>query len=116
MAEMTVARLERLAHDAFPSATAVGLVGRGEPLATSNRLWRALVDVVREHRILLTMVTNGTLIPRRVTPELLPFIETLNVSVTARRRRRSPAIAEERDWTACSTRPADFTSSASAAG
>jgi radical SAM protein with 4Fe4S-binding SPASM domain len=80
MKEMTVERLERLAREAFPSATAIGLVGRGEPLASSNRLWRALVALLCEHRVLVTMVTNGTLLPRRITPEVLPHLETLNVS------------------------------------
>jgi radical SAM protein with 4Fe4S-binding SPASM domain len=80
-AEMDVERLERLAREVFPSLTAVGLVGRGEPLATSNRLWDALVRQLREFRVFLTAVSNGTFLPRRITPELLPFVETLTVSV-----------------------------------
>jgi MoaA/NifB/PqqE/SkfB family radical SAM enzyme len=79
--EMTVPRLERLAHEVFPSLTALGLVGRGEPLAVTRTLWEALMRLLRSHRVLLTAVTNGTMLPRRITPDVLPLIETLTVSV-----------------------------------
>jgi radical SAM protein with 4Fe4S-binding SPASM domain len=81
MPEMTVARLERLADETFPSLTALGIVGRGEPLAVSNRLWSALIERLRRDRVFLTAVTNGTFMARRVTPELMPLLETLTVSV-----------------------------------
>jgi hypothetical protein len=43
MPEMTLAHLDGLAEGVFPSLTAFGLVGRGEPLATTKKLWEALV-------------------------------------------------------------------------
>jgi radical SAM protein with 4Fe4S-binding SPASM domain len=81
MAEMAVDQLTRLADETFPSLTAVGLVGRGEPLAVSNRLWSTLVDRLHRDRVFLTAVTNSTLMTRRVTPDLMPLLETLTVSV-----------------------------------
>lgn len=81
MAEMSVARLERLAEETFPSLTALGIVGRGEPFAVSNRLWATLIERLRRDRVFLAAVTNGTLMARRVTPELMPLLETLTVSV-----------------------------------
>jgi MoaA/NifB/PqqE/SkfB family radical SAM enzyme len=81
MPEMTVEHLDRLAEEVFPALTAFGLVGRGEPLATTRKLWEALVGHVRHQRVFLTMVTNGTMLDRRITPDLLPLIETLTVSV-----------------------------------
>jgi MoaA/NifB/PqqE/SkfB family radical SAM enzyme len=79
--EMSLDRLRRLADEVFPSLTSLGLVGRGEPLATSNKLWEALVECLRRDRVFLTAVTNGTMLQRRMTSEILPMIETLTVSV-----------------------------------
>jgi len=76
-----VQRLERLADEMFPSLTSLGIVGRGEPFAVSNRLWAMLVSRLRSERVFLTAVTNGTFLTRRVTPELLALLETLTVSV-----------------------------------
>lgn len=81
MPEMSVERLKRLADEAFPALTALGIVGRGEPFAVSNRLWSTLVDRLRRDRVYLTAVTNSTLMGRRVTAELMPLLETLTVSV-----------------------------------
>ncbi len=81
MPEMSVERLQRLADETFPSLTSFGIVGRGEPFAVSERLWSTLVPRLRRDRVFLTAVTNGTFLTRRVTPELLPLLETLTVSV-----------------------------------
>jgi len=81
MPEMPVEQLVRLADEVFPSLTSLGLVGRGEPLLVSNRLWSTLIDKLDEYRVLLTLVTNGTLVHRRITPDVMRLVETLHVSV-----------------------------------
>ena len=81
MSEMPVERLIRLADEVFPSLTSVGLVGRGEPLLVSNRLWNTLIQKLDEHHVLLTLVTNGTIVRRRITAEVMRRIETVHLSV-----------------------------------
>lgn len=48
MPEMSSETLARLADEVFPSASTIGLVGRGEPLLVSGRLWRTLCDKLVE--------------------------------------------------------------------
>jgi MoaA/NifB/PqqE/SkfB family radical SAM enzyme len=81
MPEMAVNEFEALADEVFSSLTTVGLVGRGEPLLVSRRLWAAVVSKLREHHVRMTLVTNGTLVRRRLTPEVIPYLETVHVSV-----------------------------------
>ena len=81
MGELDAGVLARLGEEVLPSLTALGLVGRGEPLATTRARWEQLTGLLAEQRVLLTAVTNGTLITRRLTAEVLPLIETLTVSV-----------------------------------
>ena len=81
MAELSPERLEALVAQAFPSLTTLGLVGRGEPLLVSGALWGALVAGLRRHRVRLTLVTNGTLVRRRLRPELMDLLETVHVSI-----------------------------------
>lgn len=81
LSEITEDVLGRLGRDAFPSLTAFGLVGRGEPLAVTTPRWRQLVALLKRHHVLLTAVTNGTLLHRRITADVVPLIETLTVSV-----------------------------------
>jgi radical SAM protein with 4Fe4S-binding SPASM domain len=81
MREMSVDTFERLADETFPAATTVGLVGRGEPTLVSDKLWQALCRKLDEHDARLTMVTNGTLLHRRLDARLVSRIETLHVSI-----------------------------------
>jgi radical SAM protein with 4Fe4S-binding SPASM domain len=81
MPEMPVPLFEQLADEVFPSLTSVGLVGRGEPLLVSPRLWNALCSKLIEHGVRLTLVTNGTLVPRRITADVTPLLETVHLSV-----------------------------------
>ena len=81
MPEMAVSALERLADETFPGATTVGLVGRGEPLLVTDRLWAALCAKLRQHGTRMTVVTNGTMTARRLTADVMPLIETVHFSV-----------------------------------
>jgi len=79
--EMDVGLLSKLAAEVFPHVDCVNLVGRGEQLLASDRLWNAFCGHLAEHRLRLGMVTNGTLVKRRITPELLPLIDTIVFSI-----------------------------------
>ncbi len=81
MPEMSVEDFERLADEVFPSLTSVNLVGRGEPLLVSGSLWRAVTAKLREHHVRLALVTNATLVRKRLTEEFFPYLETVHVSV-----------------------------------
>ncbi|MDO8363431.1 MAG: radical SAM protein [Actinomycetota bacterium] len=81
MAEMPVERFERLADEVFPSLTTFGLVGRGEPLIASDRLWRAVVRKLVQHQVRLTLVTNGCYVTKRITPDVVERLETIHISV-----------------------------------
>lgn len=81
MPEMSPAMLTRLADEVFPSLTSICLVGRGEPTLASDTLWRSFTEAVVKHRVLLAIITNGTFIQRRLTPELLPFIDNITMSI-----------------------------------
>jgi MoaA/NifB/PqqE/SkfB family radical SAM enzyme len=75
------AKLEALASEVFPHMTLLHLVGRGEPLMVSDKLWSQLVNEVIRNRLLLTIVTNGHFVERRITPDVMPSIDTLTVSI-----------------------------------
>jgi len=81
MPEMQPETLRRLATQAFPYATTVSLVGRGEPLLVSQRLWQTLQEEIDRHSVLLSFVTNGLLVERRVTADLMTHIDTITVSI-----------------------------------
>lgn len=74
-------RLQALADEVFPHLTMLNVVGRGEPLMVSDKLWGQLTSEARRNRVLLSFVTNGYFIERRITPEVLPLIDTLTVSI-----------------------------------
>ncbi len=74
-------RLQALANEVFPHLTLLHLVGRGEPLMVSDDLWNLLVNEARRNRLLLTIVTNGSFIERRITRDVLPLIDTLTISI-----------------------------------
>jgi len=78
---MNPAMLRRLADEVFPALSGVTLVGRGEPLIADEATWAVLVDALRRYGVLLRMVTNGTLIRRRLTLELMPHIDMVTVSI-----------------------------------
>jgi MoaA/NifB/PqqE/SkfB family radical SAM enzyme len=75
------ARLAQLADEVFPHLTMVNVVGRGEPLMVSDALWAEFAGHLARNRVMLSVVTNGYFIERRITPELLPWIDTLTVSI-----------------------------------
>ena len=79
--EMDPALLAKIAHEVFPHVDCLNLVGRGEPLMVSNRLWRELIAHLQRYGVMLVVVTNGTFIRRRITADVLPLIETLSVSI-----------------------------------
>lgn len=81
MPEMTSEQLARLADEVFPSASTIGLVGRGEPLLVSGRLWQTLCDKLSEYGNRLTLVTNGLLANKRLVPGVVPLLETVHFSV-----------------------------------
>ncbi len=81
MPEMSVPLLNQIADEVFPSLTSVGLVGRGEPLLASSRLWDALCGKLAEYQVRMALVTNGTLVQRRITRDVMPLIETIHLSV-----------------------------------
>jgi len=81
MQELSLDHLEALAEQAFPSLTAINLSGRGEPLMADERLWQRFVELVIRHRVMLAITTNGWFLMRRITPELMPFISNVNVSM-----------------------------------
>jgi MoaA/NifB/PqqE/SkfB family radical SAM enzyme len=81
MQEMSPAMLTHLADEVFPSLTSLCLVGRGEPTMASDKLWRSFTEAVIKHRVLLVIITNGCFIPRRITPDLLPFIDNITFSI-----------------------------------
>lgn len=73
--------LRRLADEVFPSLTGVTLVGRGEPLLVDDATWEVLVQALRRYGVLLRFVTNGTLLRRRLTPEVMSLLDTVTVSI-----------------------------------
>lgn len=75
------ARLAKLAGEVFPHLTMVNVVGRGEPLMVSDALWADFAGHLARNRVMLSVVTNGYFIERRITPDLLPWIDTLTVSI-----------------------------------
>ena len=81
MGAMSPERLSALADELFPHLTLVNVVGRGEPLMVSDALWNQFVASVARHRVLFTVVTNGYFIERRITPGVLPHLDTLTVSI-----------------------------------
>ena len=81
MAGMQPETLTRLADEVFPSLTAVTVIGRGEPLLADDATWQALLDALRRHGVMLRFVTNGTLLRRRLTPEVMPLLDTITVSI-----------------------------------
>jgi MoaA/NifB/PqqE/SkfB family radical SAM enzyme len=78
---MEGARLQALADEVFPHLTMVNIVGRGEPLMVSDKLWSQLIGEAKRNRVMLSFVTNGYFIERRIRPEVLPLIDTLTVSI-----------------------------------
>jgi MoaA/NifB/PqqE/SkfB family radical SAM enzyme len=73
--------LQRLADEVFPALSGVTLVGRGEPLLADEATWAVLVDALGRYSVMLRMVTNGTLLRRRLTLDLMPYIDMVTVSI-----------------------------------
>jgi MoaA/NifB/PqqE/SkfB family radical SAM enzyme len=81
MEPLSIEKLDRLAAELFPSLSTVCLVGRGEPTVADDRLWSALTRHAVRNRVLVSITTNGSLLKRRITEELLPWIDTVEVSI-----------------------------------
>lgn len=81
LGEIDSALLAKLAHEVFPHLSNLCIVGRGEPLLASDKLWSELIAYLREYRILITIMTNGCFLERRITDDVLPLIDTLGVSM-----------------------------------
>lgn len=81
LGEMDSALLAKMAHEVFPYLSSVCVVGRGEPLLASDKLWGELLGYLRRYRVLITIMTNGCFVERRITEEVLPLIDTLVVSI-----------------------------------
>ncbi len=78
---LTAEVLARLADEVFPHLTLVNLVGRGEPMLVSDELWAQLVDQLEQHGVLLSCVTNGHFLERRIDARVLALIDTITVSI-----------------------------------
>jgi len=81
MSEIPKAFLEQLSANVFPSLTSVTAIGRGEPLYLTDETWNDLIEHLRRNHVLLSVVTNGLLIKKRLTPEIISMIDTLTVSI-----------------------------------
>ena len=77
----SMVHLEALASSSFASLTLLNLVGRGEPMMVGLPLWLRLTELLRTHDVLMTCVTNGTFLRKRLTPDVLPLIDTLTLSI-----------------------------------
>ena len=81
MSEIPESFLADLAERVFPSLTSVTAIGRGEPLYLSDPTWNSLVDKLRRNHVLFSVVTNGVLIKKRISPDIIAMIDTLTVSI-----------------------------------
>lgn len=79
--EMQVKMLERLAAEAFPYASVVSLVGRGEPTLASEELWGSVKRLLVRYDIRMSCVSNGTRIKECFDEELMPYVNELCISV-----------------------------------
>lgn len=79
--EMSIELFDRIADELFPHITTLSLVGRGEPTMASHRLWRHCMERVIYHDIKVSCVTNGHFIPQRFTPDYIPYIDELCISM-----------------------------------
>ncbi|MDS4028131.1 MAG: radical SAM protein [Candidatus Contendobacter sp.] len=81
MAEMSIPLLDQIAAEAFGHATAVSIVGRGEPTVASDALWERFTELLRHHNVRLSCVSNGTRIQQRFDAALMPYVHELCFSV-----------------------------------
>lgn len=81
MQEIPESFLTELADRVFPSLTNVTAIGRGEPLYLSDQTWNSLIDKLKRNHVLLSVVTNGVLIKKRISPDVVAMIDTLTVSI-----------------------------------
>lgn len=79
--EMSVDLLRRIGGEAFAHASVVSLVGRGEPTRASDELWNSLVELLKEHDIRISCVTNGTRLHGRLDATLMPWIHEVTFSI-----------------------------------
>jgi radical SAM protein with 4Fe4S-binding SPASM domain len=81
MAEIRADWLDHLAETVFPGLTSVTTIGRGEPLYLAEPLWHRLIGHLKANHVLLSVVTNGVLVKKRITADLMPLMDTLTVSI-----------------------------------
>jgi MoaA/NifB/PqqE/SkfB family radical SAM enzyme len=81
MDAMSREMLGKLAAEVFPHLTVINVVGRGESTMVSKALWDDFVRYVRQHQVFVSMVTNAYDLKKKITAELIPFIDTLTISI-----------------------------------
>jgi radical SAM protein with 4Fe4S-binding SPASM domain len=79
--EMSPAMLQRIGHEAFAHTSVISLVGRGEPTRATDTLWTCLSDLVRQHDVRISCVSNGTRLDGRLDAALMPWIHEVTFSV-----------------------------------
>lgn len=83
--EMPPDLLGRLADEAFPHASVISLVGRGEPTLASDPLWDVLTEQLIRHDVRISCVTNGTRVIERFGASLIPWVHELCFSIDGAR-------------------------------
>lgn len=81
MPEMAPDLLNKLADEVFPFLNCVFLVGRGEPLAITDRLWRDLLNYCARDRVWLGMTTNASYLRQKIDSSVLRWIDRITVSI-----------------------------------
>lgn len=79
--EMSPALLRKIGNEIFPHITTLSLVGRGEPTMTSDELWSTCIQLVKKFDINISCVTNGHFLRKRFTPDVMPYVDELCVSI-----------------------------------
>jgi MoaA/NifB/PqqE/SkfB family radical SAM enzyme len=79
--EFSSGDMEKLIDEVFPHLTSLTLVGRGEPTFISHTLWNQVFDGAKKYNVFVNVVSNGLLLPKRLKPEHIPWIDTLTVSI-----------------------------------
>ncbi|MEQ6204662.1 radical SAM protein [Sulfitobacter sp. HNIBRBA2951] len=70
-----------MADEVFPYLTSICLVGRGEPTFVSHQLWECVFEKAKQYNVLVSIVTNGLLLTKRLRPEHMPWVDTMMFSI-----------------------------------
>ena len=79
--EISLDLLQQIADDIFPHITALSLVGRGEPTLVNDKVWNQCMSLVQNYNVKVSCVTNGHFIKKRFTPDIIPYIDELCISM-----------------------------------